>query len=151
MQTSKQGIDFIKKWEKFSPKPYLCQAGKWTIGYGTTVWPGYGKVDKDTPAVTQQQASDVMVSQIRNIYEPGVFKYLSTYKFSQSEFDALVSFNYNLGQISNLTKNGTHTKEQIAQKFKEYCLSKGKKSKGLVRRRLQEEQMFRKGIYDLVS
>ena len=147
MQTSKKGIEFIKKWESFSPKPYLCQAGKWTIGYGTTVWPGYGEVDQNTPPVTKEQAYEVMVNQIRNIYEPGVSRYLSIYKFSQSEFDALVSFNYNLGKIAMMTRNGTRTKEQIAQKFKEYILSKGKKSKGLLRRRLQEEEMFRKGTY----
>lgn len=147
MQTSKKGIEFIAKWEGFSDKPYLCPAGVWTIGYGATMWPEYGKVDANTPRVTKEQAYEVLENQVRNVYEPEVLRYLSTYKFSQSEFDALVSFHYNTGKIILMTRNGKRTKEQIAKKFKEYNLSNGRRLKGLVKRREQEEEMFRKGTY----
>lgn len=146
MQTSKKGIDFILRWEKFMAKPYLCPAGVWTIGYGTTILNGK-KVDASTPAISESKARAVAEEQIKNQFEPGVSRYLSTYKFSQSEFDALVSFHYNTGKIAMMTRNGTRTKEQIAQKFKEYNLANGRRSNGLVRRRQQEEDIFRKGIY----
>ena len=44
MKTSENGVNFIKGFEGFRNKPYLCSAGVPTIGYGTTLYPDGVKV-----------------------------------------------------------------------------------------------------------
>ena len=51
MRIPTQAIDMIKKYEGFSDKPYVCSAGQWTIGYGTSyyVQDGRAVTEKDPP------------------------------------------------------------------------------------------------------
>lgn len=74
-------------------------------------------------------------------YEKKVDKY-SKYNFNQNEFDALVSFAYNVGSIDGLTANGTRTKAQIASKILAYNKAGGKVLSGLTRRRQAEYALF---------
>jgi len=46
----------IEHWEGFRSKPYLCPAGKWTIGFGTTKYPDGRKVGPNDPEITPEQA-----------------------------------------------------------------------------------------------
>src|SRR5699024_3614070 len=59
-----------------------------------------------------------------------------------NQFDALVSFAYNVGNIDQLTANGTRSVEQIRAKLPEYVYSGGVKLGGLVRRRAAEKALF---------
>ena len=76
-------------------------------------------------------------------FEKKVNKY-SSYNFTQNEYDALVSFCYNVGNIDQLTAKGTRNKKEIADKILLYCKSGGKVIRGLQKRREKERALFLK-------
>lgn len=135
MYISERGINLIKEFEGFEPEAYQCPSGTWTIGYGSTanVKPG------DT--ISLQDATNRLLLDLQR-YESRVRKYQDTYHFNQNEFDALVSFCYNIGNIDQLTDNGTRDRATIADKMLLYNKSKGKVLNGLVRRRQKERELF---------
>ena len=92
---------------------------------------------------TEAEAVKLLVKDLSG-FVAKVNKYNRKYGFSQNEFDALVSFCYNVGNIDGLTKNGTRTKAQIADKFLAYSYSGGKFIKGLYNRRVKERNLFNK-------
>ena len=65
----------------------------------------------------------------------------SKYKWSQNEFDALVSFAYNIGSIDGLTSSGSRSKDEIVDKFLAYNRVGGKILSGLTRRRQEERAL----------
>ena len=137
---SSNGVVLIKSFEGFSR--VACKAipsEKYlTIGYGH-----YGKDVKPNQTITEAEAVKLLVKDL-NGFVAKVNKYNRKYGFTQNEFDALVSFCYNVGNIDGLTKNGTRTKAQIADKFLAYSYSGGKFIKGLYNRRVKERNLFNK-------
>lgn len=138
MHINKDALNLIKESEGLSLKAYKCPAGVWTIGYGHT-----GKDVKKGMVITEEKATDLLKSDIAR-FEKHVSAYNTKYRFTSNEFSALVSFAYNIGSITGLTKNGTRTKEQIANKMLEYCYANGKKLNGLYVRRQKERALFLK-------
>lgn len=134
MRISKTGIDLIKKYEGCRLTAYKCPAGVWTIGYGHTAGVKQGMT------ISQAQADAFLVEDLVK-YERKVNKY-SKYNFNQAQFDALVSFAYNVGSIDGLTKNGTRTIQQISDAITLYNKGGGKVLPGLVRRRAEEKALF---------
>lgn len=135
MRTSQKGIDLIKKFEGCSLDAYKCPAGVWTIGYGHTAGVACGQ--KISPA----QAEAYLRADLEK-YEKKVEKYESRYRWTQNEFDAMVSFAYNLGSIDKLTADGTRTKVVIAEKILLYNKAGGKALAGLTKRRQAERELF---------
>ena len=137
---SSNGVVLIKSFEGFSR--VACKAlpsEKYlTIGYGH-----YGKDVKPNQTITEAEAVKLLVKDLGG-FVAKVNKYNRKYGFTQNEFDALVSFCYNVGNIDGLTKNGTRTKAQIADKFLAYSYSGGKFIKGLYNRRVKERNLFNK-------
>lgn len=138
MHINNEGLSIIKESEGLSLKAYKCPAGVWTIGYGHT-----GRDVKKGMVITEEKATDLLRSDIAR-FERDVSYYNKIYKFTNNEFSALVSFAYNIGSISGLTKAGTRSKEQIANKMLEYCYASGKKLNGLYTRRQKERRLFLK-------
>jgi lysozyme len=151
---SNKGYDLIKSFEGLELKPYLCPAGKPTIGYGMTFYPNGKKVTmKDTP-LTEKQASD-MLKQIADKFARDVDSLVKS-KIDQNQFDALVSFAYNVGSDidsdtiaeglgdSTLLKkvNKDPNDKAIAAQFLEWNKSSGKVSPGLVNRRKKESELY---------
>jgi GH24 family phage-related lysozyme (muramidase) len=139
MKTSKNGIELIKAFEGCRLKGYLCSAGVPTIGYGHT-----GKVNGiqvSTSMKITQETANILLSADLAKFEKEVNKY-NTYKWTQNEFDALVSFCYNVGSLTQLTDSGKRTKEVIGSKMLLYVNSGGKKLSGLVVRRKAEQKLF---------
>lgn len=144
MHVSKKGIDLIKKYEGLYLNSYKCPAGVWTIGYGTT------NADKAITGfevikgkrITAKKAEEMLKKSIEKKYEPIVNKYQDKYKFNQNEYDALVSFAYNIGSINQLTQYGKRTKKEIAAAITKYNHADGKVLKGLTRRREEEKKLF---------
>ena len=134
MNISENGLNLIKSFEGCRLTAYKCPAGVWTIGWGHTG----GVYEGQT--ITQVQADEMLVSDLAS-YERKVDKY-SSYGWNQNEFDALVSFAYNIGSIDQLTANGTRTRAVIANKMLEYNKASGKVLAGLVRRREAERALF---------
>lgn len=138
MKTSQRGIDLIKQFEGCRLRAYKAHFSEkyYTIGYGH-----YGPdVSKDM-VISEAQAEKMLKSDLQS-YEDKVNKYDSKYHWNQNEFDALVSFCYNIGNIDQLTKNGTRNRQEIKDKIPAYCNCNGYKLLGLVRRRAQELILF---------
>lgn len=139
MRISDLGLDFIKTCEGCKLEAYTDTAGVRTIGYGHAYWEG-------ADVISEEKASELLESDIKK-FESAVNKYDDIYKWSQNEFDALVSFAFNLGGIDKLTANGTRSKNEISEKMLLYYNSGGKKVFGLVKRRSAEQLIFREGRY----
>lgn len=135
MVTSQTGIDLITKWEGFKNTAYKCPAGVWTIGYGHT------KGVKKGDTCTKAQAVEYLKSDLATA-EKNVRSFNKVYNWTQNEFDALVSFAFNIGSINQLTANGTRTKEVIANRMLLYRKAGGKILKGLENRRKEERALF---------
>lgn len=139
MKISSRGIDLIKKYEGLRLDAYLCPAGVWTIGYGTTK--GVKKGDK----ITQQAAEKLLADDLTK-FEIGVTCPV-TVPLSQNQFDALVSFAYNVGlgalrssTLLRLLNAGDY--KGAADQFRRWNKAGGKELAGLTRRRADEAALF---------
>lgn len=137
MKISSKGLDLIKSFEGCSLTAYkaLPTEKYYTIGYGH-----YGPEVKNGAIISKEGAELLLKSDLAK-FEDKVNKY-GKYNWSQNEFDALVSFAYNIGSIDQLTANGTRTKEQISEKILDYNRSGGVVIAGLTRRRKAEKELF---------
>ena len=139
MKTSEKGIELIISVEGFCPNATKCLKSEkyYTIGFGH-----YGKDVKENDTITKSKAINLLKSDLEK-FEKKVNKY-SLYNFTQNEYDALVSFCYNVGNIDQLTAKGTRSKKEIADKMLLYCKSGGKVIRGLQKRREKERALFLK-------
>lgn len=137
MKTSKNGIEMIKNFEGLRLRAYKCPAGVYTIGYGHT-----GSVSP-TMKISKETAEKFLIDDLKK-FENHVNEYNVKYKyrFTQNEFDSLVSFAFNIGNIRQLTANGTRKKSVIAEKMLLYVKAGGVTLKGLVNRRKAEHDLF---------
>ena len=135
MKTSQNGIDLIKKFEGCRLKAYKCAADVWTIGYGHT------KGVEPYEIITLTEAEKLLREDLSE-YESNVDKYRLRYGWNQNEFDALVSFAFNLGSIDKLTANGTRSRATIADKMLTYNKAGDKVLAGLTKRRQAERELF---------
>lgn len=140
------GISLITYFEGFEPKPYKCSAGVNTIGFGTTRYPNGTKVTLSDKEITRAQATLYLMHDIKQ-FELAVDA-LAVDNINQNQFNALVSFTYNLGAQSLrsstlLKKVNTNPNDQtITAEFMKWVKSDGKKLAGLVRRRAAEAKMY---------
>jgi lysozyme len=139
MLISKAGLDLIKRFEGLRLKAYRCPAGVWTIGYGHTVDVHQGDV------ITEHQA-DVMLEVDISQFEQCVEALLEV-PVTQGQFDALVSFAFNLGcgalgrsRLLKLLNEGDL--EGAANQFPLWRMGGGKVLPGLVARRAAERELF---------
>ena len=139
--TSAAGLALIRSCESFSPKIYLCPAGKPTIGYGHVV---RGGVDRFPQPISREQAEALLVEDLApvEIYLRAVFPDLR-----QGEFDALASFCFNVG-LGAFEKSTMFTclkagdKSGAASQFARWVHGGGKVLPGLVKRRAAERDLF---------
>jgi lysozyme len=136
----------IKAFEGFRGTPYKCPAGIPTIGYGATFYPNGKKVTMADATVTEEQATELLAHMLVSFE-----KYVDSYcvdTITQNQFDALVSFAYNLGpanlKASTLLKkvNANPNDESIRLEFMKWVKAGGKTLKGLVRRREAEANLY---------
>ena len=139
MKTSAEGIQLIKKFEGCVLKAYKAVDTEvyWTIGYGH-----YGPDVHRGDVITQQRATELLQQDLDK-FEKAVSN-LPGYNWTQSQFDALVSFTYNCG-TGNLHKLvSDRNKTQIADAMLLYVKAGGLTLQGLVRRRRAERDLFMK-------
>lgn len=140
MKISDNGLAIIQKYEGCQLKAYLCPAGVLTIGYGHT-----GSDVKPGMTITKAKALALLKKDISR-FEKAVSKYDSIYNWNQNQFDALVSFSFNVGSIDQLTNNGKRTIAEISSKIPAYNKANGKVLAGLTRRRAEEKKLFDKKV-----
>ena len=139
MKTSQYGIDLIKHFEGCELKAYKCPAGVWTIGYGHTkgVEPG--------DEWSEDHANHMLEVELEE-YEGYVSKYV-TAPLGQNQFDALVSWTYNLGggnlSASTMLKVlNAGEYDEVPNQMLRWNKAGGKVLEGLTRRRQAEADMF---------
>lgn len=147
MKTGQRGLDLIKSFEGWFSKPYLDPIGIPTIGYGFTYYlPSRKKVTILDKPITMPQG-ELMLKDILTNYENDV-KRLVKKPLNQNQFDALVSFTYNLGATnvgkSTLLKkvNVNPNDPTIKDEFMKWDKAGGKVFSGLVRRRKAEADLY---------
>jgi lysozyme len=156
MNVSPKAIAMIKHHEGVRQKPYQCPARLWTVGVGHVIWPEQGKLkleDRNAFPVRQEDMRTYSMEEVDAIlrsdlarFEKGVATYC-TVPLTQGEFDALVSFSFNVGlgtlQRSTLrAKLNRGDKAGAAEELLKYCMAGGKILKGLQNRRIDERAMF---------
>lgn len=141
---SKNCLDLVKEFEGCRLTAYRDEVGVWTIGYGITNSDKNitGTTIKRGLKISKETAEKWLEESLNKKYLPFVLKYDEQYNWNQNELDALVSFAYNIGSITQLTAKGTRSKKTIAAKLLEYNKAGGKVYRGLTRRRKAEQKLF---------
>ena len=137
------GLALIKQFEGFSPTVYICPAGYPTIGYGHVVKPD--ERQQFASGITNEQAETLLRQDVQTA-ERTVLR-LITVPLTDGQFDALVSFTFNLGagalQRSTLRRKvnrGDHA--AVPGEFGKWVWAGGRKLEGLVRRREAERILY---------
>ena len=150
MVTGQRGIDLIKEFEGLELTAYQDSGGVLTIGYGHTN--NTASADKypvySGQTITRQKAETILKADLVT-YETAVNTYID-YNVTQNQFDALVSFTYNLG-VGTLQRSDLRVKlndgdvQGAADEFDLYIHANGEVLQGLVRRRAAEKELFLDG------
>ena len=139
MKISEQGLDLIKHFEGCELEAYKCAAGVWTIGYG------HIKTAVEGKTITQEEADSLLVEEIIE-YEDYV-RAAVTVPLQQHQFDALVSWTFNLGN-GNLNAStmlkvlNREEYEEVPAQMARWNKAGGKVLEGLIRRREAEGLLF---------
>jgi len=139
METSENGIELIKKFEGKRQVAYQDEAGVWTIGYGHTK-------DVYKGQLIIESRADKMLAEDLKVYE-GIVNEQVKVPLNQNQFDALVSWTFNLGE-KNLKKSTMLKKlnegdfDSVPTEMKRWNIVAGKVSKGLINRREAEVSLF---------
>ena len=133
------GLNLIKRYEGFSSTIYICPAGYPTIGYGHLVLEH--EQDQFATGITQAEATELLRKDVR-IAERAVLRLISV-PLTDGQFDALVSFTFNLGagalQRSTLRRKVNRVEhEGVPAELLKWVWAAGKRLPGLVRRRQAE-------------
>ncbi|MBY5147009.1 lysozyme [Enterobacter hormaechei] len=144
MQTSDKGIALIKQFEGCKLTAYQDSVGVWTIGYGWTQ-PVDGKSIRAGMTIKQETAERLLKTGLVS-YESDLSRLVKV-GLTQGQFDALVSFTYNLGARSLSTstllrKLNAGDYAGAADEFLRWNKAGGKVLKGLTRRREAERALF---------
>lgn len=156
MKVSDKCIKMIMHHEGVRYKPYQCPALLWTCGVGHVIDPTHARVPladrKKLPIpegwdrVLSNEEIDEILRKDLNRFEQGVSR-LITAPLTQGQFDALVSFSFNVG-LGNLQKSTIRMKvnrqeyETAAECFLDWTKAGGRVLKGLVSRRNDEKALF---------
>ena len=166
MALSEMGIKFIKSYEgkimrnglhvmydDHTGKPisrYEDAKGFPTIGYGHLITESEKAKNLYLNGITEEEANALFKQEIA-VFERNILRVV-TVELTQHEFDALVSFSFNVGtgnfNGSTLLKLlNQNKKKEAAEQFTRWIRSKGVILPGLVRRREAERDLFLHGVY----
>jgi len=139
MTTSDRGRQLIKRYEGLRLSAYVCPAGRLTIGWGHTRGVCAGQ------RITEQQAEAMLTADTAPIEQ--LLNALGI-NFRQEQFDALVSWIFNLGygnfSHSTLLKRiqAGASDEEIADQMVRWTFAGGRQLRGLMERRVSEANTF---------
>ena len=141
MTPSQKAIDIIKKWEGYRDIAYQCSAGRWTIGYGSTIYEDGVRV-KEGDSISRIEAEELLMWELTR-----KSKMIKAY-MTQNQFDALCSFSYNVGIGALLDSTLyrkvrlNHNDPSIRAEFMRWNRAKGKVVDGLTNRRKDEADLY---------
>lgn len=143
LSLSQDGIDLIHAFEGCSLKIYRCPAGLDTIGWGHRVWPE--EIAEFRNGITQEQADALFLEDAKK--KENSVRDLIFFPINQNQFDALVSFTFNLGR-KNLEQSTLRRMvnegriQEASREFERWIYINKTPSNGLRRRRKAESLMF---------
>lgn len=160
---TKNGVELIKRFEGFVPRLYICAAGYPTIGYGHVVLAGddFGgitgfqlldiyrksglKAAQNVCNMTKIEAEELLLKDAHK-FENAVLRNVNV-PLTDGQFDALVSFTYNLGpaalQRSTLRRKVNREEhDDVPHEFRKWVFAGGRKLKGLIKRRNAEAELY---------
>jgi len=154
MKLDMKGYLLIAEFEGLRLHPYLCAAGVPTIGYGSTFYPSGRKVTLRDNPITQETAF-WMLKQVADMFAKDVTS-LVTSTINQNQFNALVSFAFNLGSdidADNIPEglgdstllrkvNANPHDQSIAKEFLKWNKAAGHVLDGLTKRRTKEAELY---------
>ncbi|MES9843245.1 MAG: lysozyme [Candidatus Sedimenticola sp. 6PFRAG5] len=140
---TQEGLDLIKRFEGFSPTIYICPAGYQTIGYGHVV---RNEEKERFDAGIDQEQGEELLRRDAQVAERAVLR-LITVPLTDGQFDALVSFTFNLGsgalQRSTLRRKVNRAEhDEVPDQLIRWVWAGGKRLKGLARRRAAESAVY---------
>jgi lysozyme len=146
VNVSKAAIALIKHHEGVRSRPYRCPANLWTVGVGHLIGDGKSLPDSWNRTFSQEEIDGILKSDLRR-FELGVHKMLPNVPLRQHEFDAIISFCFNLGlgcfQRSTIRQALLRGDKKAAmESLVKYCRAGGKILRGLQIRRLDERALF---------
>jgi lysozyme len=151
MNISKSGIQLIKDFEGLRLNAYKCSAGVPTIGFGSCFYPDKSNVKMGDVLRDKEEAEILLINTLVD-YDIYVSKYTKSVKLTQYQFDALVSFAFNVG-LGNLSKStllklvlSNPNDQNIALEFAKWNKAAGKVLQGLVKRRKKEAELYFKKV-----
>jgi lysozyme len=146
MKLDESGYKLIQEFEGLSLVPYLCSAKVATIAYGSTFYPSGKKVTMQDQPISLATAK-WMLKETADKFATDVDKLIKS-KLTQNQFNALVSFAFNLG-ISSLGRSTLLKKVKInpndptiAAEFAKWNKAGGKVLNGLTKRRAKEAKLY---------
>ncbi len=146
MKLNEQTIYLIKSFEGLRLAPYLCSAGRATIGYGNTYYEDGTPVKLSDPSITEARAEALLINKLAEFSNRVTF--LLWVELNPNQFGALVSFAYNVG-VSNLKKstllkkvNSHPLHKDIRSEFLKWTKANGEVLLGLQRRREAEANLY---------
>lgn len=158
MTASEDCVEFVKKVEGFSAKPYYDYS-QHTVGYGTKC-PTEKYFDYMVNGIPRDEAEVLLRETLAEVSDAVNKKLMDPYQltFTQHQFDALVSFSFNIG-TAWMTYDSTLRNailrnagaDELVYAFSLYCTAGGNYSSGLINRRLCEANMFLNGVYSQSS
>lgn len=139
--------ELCRYWEGFSKTPYICPAGYWTIGYGSTTDNYRRPVSKNTPSVTKEEADALLLRDLRSFLVQVLLLCPALATQHSGRVAAILDFTYNLGpgrlKISTLRKKiNSDDWEAVPTELRKWILGGGKVLPGLVKRREDEIRLF---------
>ena len=145
---SEEGLNLIKRFEGFSPIIYHDAAGLPTIGYGHLLLPGEEDIFQD--AISKIKAEQLLKKDVKK--SENAVNSLVDISLTTGQFDALVSFTFNVGagSFSNSTllkKVNKSEHEAVPGEFMRWIWAGGRKLTGLMRRRQAEIRVYRGELF----
>ena len=140
---TQEGLNLIKQFEGFSPTIYICPAGYPTIGYGHVV---RNEEKERFDAGIDQEQGEELLRRDAQVAERAVLR-LITVPLTDGQFDALVSFTFNLGsgalQRSTLRRKVNREEHaEVPEQLMRWVWAAGKRLKGLAKRRAAESAVY---------
>ena len=152
LRTSQAGAEFIARFEGKKSQVYLDSAGLPTIGIGHLLLPdekagNYVTINGVKRPLTSPLSEGEMYDLFKQDLQPKEAKVQKSVqaKISQTQFDMLVSFTYNIGNCNSIAAILNGGSFDVSEKWMSYCHAGGKVIPGLQNRRSKEVANFSQG------
>mgnify|MGYP003391643746 CR=1 FL=1 len=153
---TKEGFELLKQYEGCSLIAYKCPANIWTIGYGSTYYLDYSKV-QEGDKINMDLANKMLKHTVED-FEKSVHYLLNGLYLPEQCISALVCFAYNVGitafaksTLLRIIKDNKNNLKDIEIQFKRWNKANGKVLEGLVNRRNAEFVLYKKGVLSQYS